>query len=102
MTPPTPPVKSPDENTDSEDEADDPDDLADETLTRAVSYGPSNGGGAGGGQDDRDGFMMWQTRRMDGTYLKLIQSSAVGNARPSRELLQIALEREGSKHRRRR
>lgn len=67
-------------NTDSEE-----DELAicspqktDDSFARSVSYGPSNGGSTGDGSagGDCDGFMMWQTRRMDGSYCNLLRSSA--------------------------
>lgn len=49
----------------------------DDSFARSVSYGPSNGGSRGGRVDgDCDGFMMWQTRRMDGSYSNLLRSSA--------------------------
>ena len=48
-----------------------------DSFARSISYGPSNGGGRGGEVDgDCDGFMMWQTRRMDGSYINLLRSSA--------------------------
>ena len=55
-------------------DSDDEGNKEDERFKRPMSYGSA--GGSAPFQSGTDGFMMWQTRRMEGTYLKLLRSSA--------------------------